>query len=73
MASQIGCSRDTVAAKLREMGLLSFDGSCGKPDPHDTAQRLRAVPRDTRDFTARFCGDPLPGRSALDRMEGRIS
>lgn len=24
-------------------------------------------PPDTRDFTARFCGDPLPGRSALDQ------
>ena len=27
------------------------------------------VIEDTRDFTARFCGDPLPGRSALDRMK----
>jgi acyl-CoA synthetase (AMP-forming)/AMP-acid ligase II len=24
-------------------------------------------PPDTRDLTARFCGDPLPGRSALDQ------
>lgn len=29
-------------------------------------RRLLSVPRDTRDLTARFCGDPLPGRSALD-------
>lgn len=25
-----------------------------------------AVPPDTRSITARICGDPLPGRSALD-------
>lgn len=34
----------------------------------DQLERLRAtVPRDTRGFTARVCGDPLPGRSALDK------
>lgn len=34
----------------------------------DEVDRLRAsIPKDTRDFTQRFCGDPLPGRSALDR------
>lgn len=27
------------------------------------------VVRDTRDLTAKFCGDPLPGRSALDRRQ----
>jgi hypothetical protein len=28
---------------------------------------LDTVPADTRGFTARACGDPLPGRSALDK------
>lgn len=27
------------------------------------------VPEDTRNFTQRFMGDPLPGRSALDRSK----
>lgn len=27
------------------------------------------LPDDTRTFTARFCGDPLPGRSALDARQ----
>lgn len=37
----------------------------------EEAQRIiYALPRDTRDFTARVMGDPLPGRSALDRMRG---
>ena len=32
---------------------------------------LNSVPPDTRTFTARAFGDPLPGRSALDRkMQG---
>lgn len=32
---------------------------------------LNTIPPDTRTFTARALGDPLPGRSALDRkMQG---
>jgi hypothetical protein len=27
---------------------------------------LKLVPPDTRDLTARLCGDPLPGRRAID-------
>lgn len=34
----------------------------------DAGRLMRQVPRDTRDLTGRLCGDPLPGRSALDRM-----
>jgi hypothetical protein len=36
---------------------------------HDEIEaRLAEIPQfDTRDLTARFFGDPLPGRSALDR------
>lgn len=33
----------------------------------DVEARMAEIPRDTRDLTARVCGDPLPGRSALDR------
>lgn len=38
--------------------------------PHDEAEmrRLKAsVPDDMRSITGRLCGDPLPGRSALER------
>jgi hypothetical protein len=28
------------------------------------------LPQDDRSLTAVFCGDPLPGRSALDRRHG---
>jgi hypothetical protein len=36
-----------------------------RPDP---VVEIPPVPVDTRSFTARQFGDPLPGRSALDRM-----
>lgn len=38
-----------------------------KPSAEDAARALAAIPPDTRDFTARLFGDPLPGRSALDQ------
>lgn len=34
---------------------------------HEAMERLCEVPDDTRSLTARICGDPLPGRSVLDR------
>lgn len=33
----------------------------------EAARLLRQIPADTRGVTAYLCGDPLPGRSALDR------
>lgn len=32
----------------------------------DVEARIAEIPADTRGLTARICGDPLPGRSALD-------
>lgn len=41
-------------------------------EARDAVQLFRAIPKDTRDLTARLCGDPLPGRRALDlRGPGR--
>lgn len=37
----------------------------------DAARLAREIPSDERDLTGRLCGDPLPGRSALDQREGR--
>jgi hypothetical protein len=41
----------------------------------DAERALRAIPIDTRTRVARFMGDPIPGRSALDRksMGTRVS
>jgi hypothetical protein len=38
------------------------------PDQEDVAARLAEIPPDTRSLTQRLCGDPLPGRSAFDRL-----
>jgi len=35
--------------------------------PEEAARALATVPVDTRTIQARFLGDPLPGRSALDK------
>lgn len=37
----------------------------------DAADRIAEIPLDTRGLTARTFGDPLPGRSALDRRSAR--
>lgn len=34
----------------------------------DAAARLAEIPKDDRGLTARVFGDPLPGRSAFDRL-----
>ncbi len=37
----------------------------------DAARLMKQIPPDTRDLTARLCGDPLPTRSALDTRGSR--
>lgn len=34
----------------------------------DAERLLKAIPPDTRDLTGRICGDPLPGRRAIDKQ-----
>lgn len=43
----------------------------GKINIETIAARLAEIPADTRNLTARIFGDPLPGRSALDRQHER--
>lgn len=42
-----------------------------RPTLDEARRAIAGVPRDTRDLTSRLLGDPLPGRSALDRKEPR--
>lgn len=58
-------NRDTKAASAskRAAGLRGVSGLSGA----EVRERQKLIPADTRTFTQRFCGDPLPGRSALDR------
>lgn len=50
-----------------------FDHNVPRPEPSppksDVAARRAEIPLDLRSITARLCGDPLPGRSALDQRE----
>lgn len=59
--------REAAAAK-RAAGLRYFGERVQR---EDIEARMAEIPYDTRDLTARIFGDPLPGRSALDRMGGR--
>jgi hypothetical protein len=52
-------------ATLRAAGLAKLYPS--RPKPGDIEARRAEIPADTRSLTARIFGDPLPGRSALDR------
>lgn len=58
-------TKEASAAK-RAAGLHQEEGS-SRIAAADLKQLRRLLPIDTRDLTAAFCGDPLPGRSALDR------
>lgn len=60
--------KETMAA-LRAAGVLAHAYSRTPPDCviEEARAAMSAGPRDT---TAALCGDPLPGRSALDRRNG---
>lgn len=57
----------TSAAK-RAAGV---DRIINRVDPETVAARLAEIPADTRNLTGWMFGDPLPGRSALDRSMAR--
>lgn len=68
VAKQLRCSRSTV--ERYELGYDSFFKSGPKTNELSAAEllaRLAEIPPDTRSLTGRILGDPLPGRSALDR------
>lgn len=56
-------SRDAINHRAFKLRLKSSNKA-----EYRTMNRPELPPIDTRDLTARFFGDPLPGRSALDRM-----
>lgn len=61
-----------AARRLRYSGPPVFiHGSEPRLSPAEIARALATVPLDTRSIQARFLGDPLPGRSALDRRRSR--
>lgn len=57
---------DPSASRRKDRRLWSppFEGG---PPREDVEARRSEIPNDLRSLTARLAGDPLPGRSALDR------
>lgn len=62
-------SRQLDAAALRDKSEAGLKYA-SRIDRETLAARLSEIPQDTRPLTARIFGDPLPGRSALDRRAG---
>lgn len=56
-------------ARAVEKGVL-HPTAAPSPPAATVAARRAEIPDDTRGLTARVLGDPLPGRSALDRERG---
>ena len=60
--------REEAARAVRENHKTDYPAVLRKQA--DETLATYQMPKDTRDITGRFCGDPLPGRSALDKMRG---
>ncbi len=73
ISNVIGRSRGSILGKARLMNLPIKLTRNGLPPDQSRATRAeiearrREIPEDTRSMTACLMGDPLPGRSALDR------
>lgn len=55
------------ASEARRAAGIHHEEGSNRLSADDIKRLRRAFPADTRDLTARFFGDPLPGRSALDQ------
>lgn len=62
---QNAINKEAMGAK-RAAG-LRFNQRTALDTEESWRRQMATFPDDTRDLTARVCGDPLPGRSALDR------
>lgn len=60
--------RNQKIAEARSRLVLAGGVYSERLGPDEAAKAIAAVPIDSRRLTARVCGDPLPGRSALDRL-----
>lgn len=77
-ARVVGFDRDVLRYRLdpkyaeRQRGKYSgppstLRAAAYRPSSEELAALLSRVPRDTRSMQAKWLGDPLPGRSALDQ------
>ena len=66
LAAMLTLGAPPLVARQTQQPKSLMPRSLNPPD-EDVAARLAEIPPDTRDLTAQVFGDPLPGRSALDR------
>lgn len=69
-------ARDAIKKRANRKGVNGIGKhevrTVGRPSKEAVAALLKLIPPDTRSLTGCICGDPLPGRSALDRLlQGR--
>lgn len=73
IAAKLGIVRATAGDWLKTTGVTAAElygrGRLGR-HPQPPMPITRAVP-DTRSLSGQLCGEPLPGRSALDMRERR--
>jgi hypothetical protein len=58
---------EQVRARLTPTRSTANRHESGAQTSADAERLMDEIPRDTRDLTARLCGDPLPGRRAIDQ------
>lgn len=56
-----------VADKPRKREFIHATGRSPGPSHKEIKARMDEIPPDTRSFTGRLLGDPVPSRSALSR------
>ena len=69
VADYFGASIHTVKNLCNVHGLFTQAESTVRSVDSQAMRLKRQIPKDTRTFTSRLFGDPLPGRSALDRYQ----
>ena len=63
-------AKGTAIARRKKSGVVRSSSNNVVTNKHtraDAEKLIIQIPKDTRTFTQAFCGDPLPGRSALDK------
>jgi IS30 family transposase len=72
IARHLGRSRETISEACKGLARIVIqDVHVVSVPEHVLTERDQRLARQPRDLTAAIAGDPLPGRSALDRLQSR--
>jgi hypothetical protein len=74
IARHLGRDRETIRDACKGLArMIVHDAPVVVAPDHVLAERDRTLARAPRDLTAAIAGDPLPGRSALDRKMASVA